>query len=71
MARPNASACCPRRPGLLRRFATCECAATAIEYGLMAAIFSVTVIGASGSIRSALLAAFSTVTSAVAANSNG
>ncbi len=71
MARPTATACVPGRAGLLRRFVACDSAATAIEYGLMAAIFSVTVIGASGSIRSALLAAFSTVTSAVAANSNG
>ena len=71
MARPSASACCPGPAGLVRRFLASETGATAIEYGLMAAIFSVTVIGASGSIRSALLAAFSTVTGAVAANSNG
>ncbi|MFO1147686.1 MAG: Flp family type IVb pilin [Alsobacter sp.] len=71
MARSTAPACCPGRAGLVRRFLGCESAATAIEYGLMAAIFSVTVIGASGSVRSALQAVFTTVTSAVAANSNG
>jgi Flp pilus assembly pilin Flp len=71
MTRPCAPACCPGHAGLLRRFLACEAAATAIEYALMAGVFSVTVIGASGSIRSALQAVFTTVTGAVAANSNG
>jgi pilus assembly protein Flp/PilA len=55
---------------LARRFAADVQGATAIEYGLMAAIFSVTVIGGSSSIRSALQAAFSTVTTAIASAQN-
>lgn len=57
--------------GLLARFGDDQRGATAIEYALMAMFFSVTVIGGSNSIRSALLAAFSTVTSAIQGATNG
>lgn len=55
---------------LARRFIADQHGATAIEYGLMAAIFSVTVIGGSSSIRSALQSAFNTVTTAIASVPN-
>src|SRR5690242_14172154 len=54
-------------PSRLRAFLACEEGATAIEYALMATIFSVTVIGASSSIRSAIQSALTTVTSAIVA----
>jgi Flp pilus assembly pilin Flp len=54
----------------MRRFSACESGATAIEYGLMAAFFSVTVIGASGSIKSAIETALNTVSSAIVASRN-
>lgn len=56
---------------LLVRFRGDESGATAIEYALMAMFFSVTVIGGSSSIRNALQTAFTTVSSAVLAASNG
>lgn len=58
-------------PGMVRRFAACESGATAIEYGLMAAFFSATVIGASGSIKSAIEAALTTVSGALVSVRNG
>jgi Flp pilus assembly pilin Flp len=54
----------------LRAFIACENGATAIEYALMATIFSVTVIGASSSIRSAIQSALTTVTTAIVAANN-
>jgi Flp pilus assembly pilin Flp len=54
----------------IRRFRACESGATAIEYGLMAAFFSVTVIGASGSIKSAIETALTTVSTAIVASRN-
>lgn len=54
----------------IRRFSACESGATAIEYGLMAAFFSVTVIGASGSIKSAIETALTTVSTAIVASRN-
>lgn len=58
-------------PEVVRRFAACETGATAIEYGLMAAFFSATVIGASGSIKSAIEAALTTVSGALVSVRNG
>jgi Flp pilus assembly pilin Flp len=55
----------------LGRFAADEQGASAIEYAVMAMFFSVTVIGGSSSIRNALQTAFSTISSAVLAATNG
>jgi Flp pilus assembly pilin Flp len=57
--------------GTARRFTACESGATAVEYGLMAAFFSATVIGASGSIKSAIEAALNTVSGALVTVRNG
>jgi pilus assembly protein Flp/PilA len=56
---------------MVGRFAACQSGATAVEYGIMAMIFSVTVIGASGSIKSAIQSAFSTVSTALVATNSG
>ena len=57
--------------GAARRFVACESGATAVEYGLMAAFFSATVIGASGSIKSAIEAALNTVSGGLVSVRNG
>lgn len=53
-----------------RRLWRDESGATAIEYGLIAAIISVIIIGGSGSIRSALQTTFTTVANKVGTASN-
>jgi pilus assembly protein Flp/PilA len=45
-------------PKTLKAFIASESGATAIEYGLLAAIISAVIVGASGSIRSALVITF-------------
>ncbi|PSC04625.1 Flp family type IVb pilin [Alsobacter soli] len=52
---------------LLNQFATDDRGATAIEYGLIAAIISLVIIGGSGSIRSALWDTFNTILTRMAA----
>ncbi len=56
---------------LARRFIRDESGATAIEYGLIAAIVSIVIIGGSGSIRSALTTTFTTVASTVGVATKG
>lgn len=45
----------------LKAFIASESGATAIEYGLIAAIISAVIVGASGSIKSALVITFTNV----------
>ena len=61
------------RPGILvRRFLKDQKGATAIEYGLIAAVVPMIIIGGSGSIASALKDSFSTISGSVAtANAGG
>lgn len=47
-------------------FFACERGATAVEYGLIAAILAGVIVGASGSIRSALQVTFTTIGNSVA-----
>ncbi|MEO1609695.1 MAG: Flp family type IVb pilin [Pseudomonadota bacterium] len=46
---------------LIRRFAKCESGATAIEYGLIAALIGVTIITVLGNVGTALEGIFTTV----------
>jgi pilus assembly protein Flp/PilA len=57
---------------IARAFRTDKRGATAIEYGLIAAVVSMIIIGGSGSIASALKDSFSTISGSVAtANAGG
>ena len=57
---------------ILRAFRRDQGGATAIEYGLIAAVVSMIIIGGSGSITSALKDSFSTISGSVAsANAGG
>jgi Flp pilus assembly pilin Flp len=51
---------------MLNSFALAEDGATAIEYGLLAAMFATLMIGSSGSLRSSLLTLFGSLSNAVA-----
>jgi Flp pilus assembly pilin Flp len=50
---------------LVRRFMDCEAGVSAIEYAILAATMSVVIIGASGSIRSAIAELFGNISNAV------
>jgi pilus assembly protein Flp/PilA len=52
-------------PKTLKAFIASESGATAIEYGLLAAILSVVIVGAGGSIKTALNLTFSNTSSGV------
>lgn len=49
----------------LKAFIASESGATAIEYGLLAAIISAVIVGASGSIKSALVITFTNASDGV------
>ena len=56
---------------LFKRFAKEEDGATAIEYGLIAAILSVAIVAAVGGVRDQLNATFTSVSSTLATNNAG
>ena len=56
---------------ILRAFRRDQGGATAIEYGLIAAVVSMIIIGGSGSIASALKDSFSTISGSVATANTG
>ena len=58
-------------PSILARFLTDESGATAIEYGLIAALVSVAAIGALTALGGSLNTMFTTVSSAVASATSG
>ena len=58
-------------PSILARFLTDDSAATAIEYGLIAALVSVAAIGALTALGGSLNTMFQTVSSAVATATSG
>ena len=52
---------------LLSRFVNDECGVTAIEYGLIAALISVVIIGAAGTVGTSLAAVFTNISTQLAA----
>lgn len=46
---------------ILKNFATCDSGATAIEYGLIAALISVAIIGVVSSVGTSLVTTFTSV----------
>jgi len=50
---------------LFSRFVSDESGATAIEYGLIAALVSVAIIGALGLLKTSLVTTFTTITTAL------
>jgi pilus assembly protein Flp/PilA len=50
---------------LLRKFVDCEAGATAIEYGILAGIMTVVIIGSGGSIRTAIAGLFGGISNSV------
>ncbi len=53
---------------VIARFMKDESGATAIEYGLIAALISITIIGAAGTIGTGIAAKFSSVSSQIASS---
>jgi pilus assembly protein Flp/PilA len=51
----------------LSRFVSDECGVTAIEYGLIAALISVVIIGAAGLVGTSLAAVFTNISTQLAA----
>jgi pilus assembly protein Flp/PilA len=56
----------PTTPGLLRRFAACDRGATAIEYGLIAAIVGVGIIVSLSTLRNGVISLYDAASTGLA-----